>query len=762
MPSPTAATHLLPEALRRLKDIGLRINQLNLDDPAALAAVLHLIAESAITIVPGAAAIIYACDATRQALDPVSRVAAGAHAGRLIAAQPRPDGLGARALARRRPVLSYEEPDLAIHPAKRAAGAQVVACLPLVVADQPLGVLYVYLLEDRRLDELELLLLANLVNQAATAIHHAGQFSDVRRSLARKEDELALLRRAGLLISSRTRLEDTLEAILQMALEVTGARYGIFRLVDPAGKNLVTRAIAGDRLDRPAVEALPINTTSVMGWVAVTRQPLNIPDVRQPPWERIYYPFDHALQMRSDLAVPLIGAGGRLEGVLNLESPRVAAFSEADSHLLQALASQAVIAIQEVRLLDGLRETAERLLTQDVQAVLLHLVTLACSLLNAASGAIWSMQQGALALRAATADHARASASPEEATLAQRALATGTALTYELGPAGGRTLVMPVLSADNRQPIAAFVVRQAGKPAATPRTVEAETDPRPAAPGRTRSSPAMAERGPSEWDNKVLGILAHYAALALANADRQAALAEAQAARAVAETFAALGDIAANLLHHLNNQVGAIPVRIEGIQDKCAPALAANPYLAANLAEIERAAQDALTTVRERLSLLRPIETGPVAVADCVADALARTRLPEGIRVTTAGVHQLPSVLAGRESLALVIANLLENAAEALDGHGDIRITGATQGNWVVVAVRDNGPGIAPALQARIFEFNFSGARGSGRPLARHKLGFGLWWVKTVMARLGGAISVESDGRSGATFTLRLPQAGAP
>ncbi len=736
--------HLL-DALSRLKDIGLRINQLNLGAPAALDAVLHLIVESAITIVPGAAAIIYTYDARRHALDPVSRVAAGAHATRLRADQPRPTGLGARAIETRRLVLSYDEPELAIHPAKQAAGAQVVACLPLIMAERPLGVLYIYLLEERRLNELELLLLANLVNQAATAIHYAGQFSDAQRSLARKEDELALLRHAGLLISSRTRLQDTLEAILQMALTVTGARYGIFRLVDPSGKNLVMRAIAGDRLGRPAVEALAISTTSVMGWVAVTRQPLNIPDVRQPPWDRIYYPLDHALEMRADLAVPLIGAGGRLEGVLNLESPQIAAFSEADSHLLQALASQAVIAIQEVRLLDGLRETAERLLTQDIRAVLAHLVELACSLLNAQAGAIWTVERDAPLLRVASADYPAAAAEQPDLMLVQRALTTGTALSYDQRAAAQtawtHALVVPVLNATDRRPVAAFIVHQANS---------------------EEGAPTLEKRGPSEWDNKVLGILAHYATLALANADRQRALAEAQEARAVAETFAALGDIAANLLHHLNNQVGAIPVRIEGIQDKCAPALAASPYLAANLADIERSAQHALTTVRERLSLLRPIEIGPVTVADCIADALARTRLPDSIVVATEGVRQLPPVSAGRESLVLVIANLLENAGEALNGRGNIEIRGRTQANWVTIAVRDDGPGIAPELQTRIFEFNFSGSRRSERPLARNKLGFGLWWVKTVMARLGGAVSVESDGHSGAAFVLRLPQAGAP
>jgi GAF domain-containing protein len=152
-------------------------------------------------------------------------------AERLVPAEPAGRTLGAVGNAQRRLVLSYDEPDLEIHPAKQTAGARVVVCLPLIVAEQPLGVLYVYLLEERRLSELELLLLANLSTRR-NGIHHAGESIDVRRNLARKEDELTLLRRASQLISSRSRLEDTLEAILQMALEVTGARYGIFRVVD--------------------------------------------------------------------------------------------------------------------------------------------------------------------------------------------------------------------------------------------------------------------------------------------------------------------------------------------------------------------------------------------------------------------------------------------------------------------------------------------------------------------------------------------------
>jgi len=74
----------------------------------------------------------------------------------------------------------------------------------------------------------------------------------------------------------------------------------------------------------------------------------------------------------------------------------------------------------------------------------------------------------------------------------------------------------------------------------------------------------------------------------------------------------------------------------------------------------------------------------------------------------------------------------------------------------VEITVSDSGPGIPPELHSRIFELNYSG-RGQAR---QGKLGFGLWWVKTVMARLGGSITVESDGQQGTTFRLRLPAAG--
>lgn len=111
-------------------------------------------------------------------------------------------------------------------------------------------------------------------------------------------------------------------------------------------------------------------------------------------------------------------------------------------------------------------------------------------------------------------------------------------------------------------------------------------------------------------------------------------------------------------------------------------------------------------------------------------------------------------VMAGGGTLSLLFTNLLENAADAMDGQGQIHIRGKSDEKWVEISVSDNGPGIPPHLHEHIFELNFSG-RGASRP---GKLGFGLWWVKTLMTRLGGSVSVESDGLHGTTFSLRLPR----
>ncbi len=611
------------------------------------------------------------------------------------------------------------------------------ACIPLQTDDIRLGVLVIKSHKEGCFSQDEVLVLTCLQKLITGVILKESGVSGVYRSLARKEEELSSLRKASQIISSRLRLEETLTAILQMALEMTDAEYGIFRLIDRSGKYLTTGAIIGENLARPLVEAIPVDGNTVMSWVARERKPACITDLRSKQWRDIYYPLDAIVEMRSELAIPMIGANGRLEGVLNLESRNTGAFSEQDSHLMQTLATQAVIAIQETRLLDALQEVARCLLTQSATDALNRITGLACELLNSDVCAIWSRQYDDLVLSASSGYPDPSVRFSIEGSFPGKVLLYGNSRSINSGEhiglevdSPGTVFGVPLHSNLAGQANGVMIAYRLG------------------------GDELIQEV--SDWDQKVLTSLAYYAALSYQNASHQEALRLSQQQHAIAETFAATGDIAANVLHNLNNKVGTIPVRIQGIRDKRGDLLQKDSYLLKNLDEIEASANEAMESVRENLSHLRPISVTEVNVAECVKEACQSVHLPLKMEISWQNLELLPPVIAGKRSLVMAFTNLFGNAAEAMDSDGKLFITGRQEGNFVEVIITDTGPGIPIEIQERIFELNFS-ARSSSKG---NKLGFGLWWVKTLMVRLGGSIHVESDGQHGASFHMKLPIVG--
>jgi K+-sensing histidine kinase KdpD len=384
------------------------------------------------------------------------------------------------------------------------------------------------------------------------------------------------------------------------------------------------------------------------------------------------------------------------------------AFSEDDNHTLQSLATYAITAIQEVRLLDALQEAAQLLISQSTQKVLDRLCVMANNLLNTSSSAIWlKNESGEL----------------------QRTSWDGLApYVKEISQEADRpnVLLIPLPGSDESRSLGLF--------------------------GVFNTEPGEGRSVKSEWDKKVLACLANYAALAVQNESRQQALRASQEKHWTAETFAAVGDISANLLHNMNNKVGTIPVRVQAIQDKYRQVLETDPYLANNLAEIEHSATYAMQIVQESLSHLRPIRMERVNIPACVQESIKMVHVPTAVQIKMTELDSLPAVIAGKQSLTFVFRNLIENAIAAMNGNGSIFFQGTAIPAWVEISITDSGPGIAPELHNQIFELNFS--RTGGQP---GKLGFGLWWVKTLMTRLGGSVAVESDGQHGTTFRLRLP-----
>ncbi|MGD0003897.1 MAG: GAF domain-containing protein, partial [Anaerolineaceae bacterium] len=654
----TQPSFSLEDALARLSRITSTITSLRKEDESGIRLALDLVARNAIDQIPGAVVSICSFDPARGVLDLGGRVEVGEPFWEIGDDPCQANPLVTAALQDKVCQLSWENPAL-------KTAARSAACFPLLAVGEVLGVLVASRPGNQPFKLSELAWLEHLAGLAALTfslahLHLAGlaalTFSlahlpiQAQQEQAGREGQLRRLRRAGMLISSRSSLQDTLDTILRMALEITDASYGIFRLVDRSARYLVTSSFTGSGLAKPAVENLPIGETSVMGYVASKREPVVISDLHEEPWKAIYYPLDHELDMRSEVAVPLIGASGRLEGVLNLESPEINAFDKEDRYILQILATQAVIAIQEVRLLEALQDIAAMLYTHSLEEIHQALVDRACDLLNVPSSLILLQDQDRLVVHAASDQSICGQSIPLGSGPTSRAIQSGqlvSLIELHLGDfelpgqeSAGSALFVPFTGGSDGRPGGVFSVYTAG--------------------GDLR------DFNQSDWDKRVVSILGHYAALAVQNTAHLEALKLAEDQRATTETFAAIGDIAANLLHRLNNKVGTIPVRVEGIQDKCEEVIQADPYLATNLAEIQRSAAEAMQVVRESLDHLRPIQLAPVSVAACVQNAISSTRLPGRVRVETQGLETLPTVQAGAEQLNLVFANLLENAADAM------------------------------------------------------------------------------------------------
>jgi signal transduction histidine kinase len=129
---------------------------------------------------------------------------------------------------------------------------------------------------------------------------------------------------------------------------------------------------------------------------------------------------------------------------------------------------------------------------------------------------------------------------------------------------------------------------------------------------------------------------------------------------------------------------------------------------------------------------------------------LFRARLSPGIRVLRDYDPALPRIQAHGGELNQVWSNLVDNAIQALDGEGTIRIRAGAGRDGVTVEVEDSGPGIPADVLPRIFDPFFT-----TKPFGRGT-GLGLHVAYTVVQEHRGAISVSS--RPGRTvFTVHLP-----
>ncbi len=127
-------------------------------------------------------------------------------------------------------------------------------------------------------------------------------------------------------------------------------------------------------------------------------------------------------------------------------------------------------------------------------------------------------------------------------------------------------------------------------------------------------------------------------------------------------------------------------------------------------------------------------------------------RLKHGISVEREYEPKLPPVCARGSELNQVWTNLIDNAADAMDGKGQLRIRTARELGFVLVEIGDNGPGIPKEIQDRVFEPFFT-TKGAGQGT-----GLGLDMVYRIVRAHRGEVALKS--KPGDTrFQVRLPAA---
>ncbi len=226
-----------------------------------------------------------------------------------------------------------------------------------------------------------------------------------------------------------------------------------------------------------------------------------------------------------------------------------------------------------------------------------------------------------------------------------------------------------------------------------------------------------------------------------------------------AEKLAAVGQLAAGVMHEVNNPLATIAACAETLGHELASKGTTDAGTVRELTGIiEHEVHRCRRLVDDLLGFSRqsPAERLPLAIEQVVDETVAllahHSRFKRARIRREAGTEPLPLVLGSREQLIQVFMALLLNAVDATEKGGSMILrTARGPGGEALVEVADDGSGIPPAEIARIFEpFFTTKPQGQGT-------GLGLAISYGIVSDHGGRIDVQSVLGEGSTFTVVLP-----
>jgi len=222
------------------------------------------------------------------------------------------------------------------------------------------------------------------------------------------------------------------------------------------------------------------------------------------------------------------------------------------------------------------------------------------------------------------------------------------------------------------------------------------------------------------------------------------------------EKLATLGQLAAGVVHELNNPLTSISVYSEFLlkeaREQGAPAAREQ-----KLARIVESAERILRFTRDLVTYARPSTEAPhaVSMAEVIEQSVVfceHVLSEHGVTISKSFGEKSGLVLGVKGQLHQVFINLITNACHAMPlGAGHLELSIRSDDEWITASVHDNGSGIPDGMRDGIFEPFFS-TKGQGKGT-----GLGLSIVRNILRQHGGEIEAISSPGAGTTFELKLP-----
>jgi two-component system, NtrC family, sensor kinase len=659
-------------------------------------------------------------------------------------------------------------------------GLRTVLGVPLLRAGNPIGVISLVRSSVRPFTEKQIELVTTFADQAVIAIENVRLFDEVEARTSELSEALerqtATSEVLGIISSSPGELQPVFEAMLANATRLCDASYGVMWLRE--GDTFRSAALHGP-LPPAYVEQWRSGTLVHPGpdaplrRVAQTRQALQVPDVRE---SRAYLDGDplsvaavEVAGIRTLVEIPMLKES-ELVGAIAIYRKEVRPFTDKQIELVTNFAAQAVIAIENTRLLNELRrrtaDLSESLQQQtatadvlkvisrstfDLKSVLQTLVESAARLSEADQATI-TRQIGGKFFRAEAygfspefMDYVRdVPVEAERATVHGRALLEGKIIHIpdvladpeytwaEAQRLGGFRTVLGVPMLREGVPIGVLALTRAEVQPFTDKQIELVTT------------------------------FADQAAIAIENVRLFDEIQD--KSRQLAEGSERKSQFLASMSHELRTPLNAIIGLTEMMVTNAArfgTEKALEP-----LRRVNAAGTHLLSLINEVLDLSK-IEAGklelnpePVNLAwliDEVIGTAGQLAEKNQNRLNVEAQENLGALNADSMRLKQILLNLLSNACKfTKEGEVALRVRKVADGrDWVELAVADTGIGLTAEQQAKLFQ-DFTQA-DSLTARRYGGTGLGLALSRKLARMMGGDVTVTSEPGKGSVFTVRLP-----